>query len=169
MMVSAVRGAVLLVALAMPSSVLSQTAIEWSRYTDPEVGFSVDLPLGLFEPLDTEVPGGLTLAEVGGSGQLSIYSGPATGLTLDEFAARLSAGEQVRSITYQVGGNSWFVLSGFYGAEGQGVEPLIFYSKVLMSPDHETFAAFEISYDEDDKARFDPIVDRIEASFKRPR
>lgn len=164
-----VRIAFLALVFAVPGMALAQAGIDWTRYSDPELQFSIDLPLGMFEPVAGGAAGSLTLAEVGGSGQLSIYGGPAAGLTREEFERRLSAGEQIRSITYRTGGNSWFVLSGFYGAEGEEDDPLIFYTKVLMSPDHDSFAAFEISYDEDDKALFDPIIERIEDSFTRPR
>ena len=149
---------------SVPSSAQS---VDWERYVDPQYGFSAELPYGVFEPLEDDGSGGLTLGEVGGTGQISIYGGDAGGLTLEGFAERLSAGEEVRSITYQAGGDSWFVLSGYYQPDAEG-ERLIFYTKVLLSPDRETFSAFEISYDLDEKARFDGIVSRIEDSFTRP-
>lgn len=140
---------------------------QWARYEDPQFGFSADLPYGAFEPLEEEGQG-LTLGEVGGNGQISIYGGDANGLTLDVFAERLTSGNEVRSITYRAEGNSWFVLSGFYEPETGG-EPLIFYTKVLLSADRQTFSAFEISYDADEKAYYDELVSRIEDSFTRPR
>lgn len=158
-------------ALLLPSAAIAQGeggSITWTSYIDPAFQFSVDLPLGLFEPLGQDDAPGMTLVESGGSGQLSIYGGQAQGLTLDDFAERLSAGEQVRTITYRAGGESWFVLSGDYAPHGSSTEPLIFYTKVLLSPDGTSFSAFEISYDRDDKTRYDPIVDRIEGSLSRP-
>lgn len=158
-------------ALLLPTMAMAQGdagPIAWTSYTDPAYGFSVDLPLGLFEPMAQDTGLGMTLAETGGSGQLSIYGGAAEGLTLDQFAQRLSEGEQVRTITYRAGGNSWFVLSGDYAPDGPGEAPLIFYTKVLLSPDGNSFSAFEISYPKDDKQRFDPIVERIEDSMSRP-
>jgi hypothetical protein len=164
--------AVALALLLLPASALAQGdggAINWTGYSDPDFGFSVDLPLGLFEPVEQEAGLGLTLIEMDGTGQLSIYGGAAAGLTLDQFAERLSAGEQVRTITYQTGGNSWFVLSGDYAPDDHGGPPLIFYTKVLLSPDGDSFSAFEISYPRHDKARYDAIVERIEGSITRPR
>ena len=163
-LLSGIAAVSLILVGSVPSSAPSAA---WERYVDPQYGFSAELPYGVFEPLEDDGSGGLTLGEVGGTGQISIYGGDAGGLTLEGFAERLSAGEEVRSITYQAGGDSWFVLSGYYqpGAEG---ERLIFYTKVLLSPDRETFSAFEISYDLDEKARFDGIVSRIEDSFTRP-
>lgn len=156
-------------ALMTPSGAFAQTFdLGWDRYTDPAYAFTVDLPMGLFAPLGTTDVPGLTLAEISGEGQISLYGGSAEGLTLQDFASRLSAGEQVRTITYQASGASWFVLSGYYESAA-GEDPLIFYTKVLMSPDHRTFSAFEISYPKNEKSRFDPIVNRIEESMTRPR
>lgn len=153
--------------LAISAAAVGQQWEQWDRYTDPDYGFSAELPYGQFEPLPDDGSGGLTLGEIGGTGQISIYGGDAVGLTLEGFAERLSAGDQVRSITYQASGNSWFVLSGFYDPRGQD-EGLIFYTKVLLSADRRTFSAFEISYDAQEKARYDAIVSRIEDNFTRP-
>ncbi|WP_108462127.1 hypothetical protein [Devosia naphthalenivorans] len=163
-LLSGIAAVSLILVGSVPSSAQS---VDWERYVDPQYGFSAELPYGVFEPLEDDGSGGLTLGEVGGTGQISIYGGDAGGLTLEGFAERLSAGEEVRSITYQAGGDSWFVLSGYYQPDAEG-ERLIFYTKVLLSPDRETFSAFEISYDLDEKARFDGIVSRIEDSFTRP-
>ena len=163
-LLSGIAAVSLILVGSVPSSAQSAA---WERYVDPQYGFSAELPYGVFEPLEDDGSGGLTLGEVGGTGQISIYGGDAGGLTLEGFAERLSAGEEVRSITYQAGGDSWFVLSGYYQPDAEG-ERLIFYTKVLLSPDRETFSAFEISYDLDEKARFDGIVSRIEDSFTRP-
>jgi len=144
----------------------AQEAINWATYDDTDYGFSAELPYGLFEPLQQDEGNGLTLVQTNGSGQISIYGGDAAGLTLESFEQRLSAGEDVREITYRASGNSWFVLSGFY--EQPKDEPLIFYTKVLLSTDRQRFSAFEVSYDRSEKPQFDDIVDRIEDSFTRP-
>ena len=153
--------------MMLGASAMAQEA-EWARYVDPDFGFSADLPYGAFEPLSEDGSGGLTLGEVGGNGQISIYGGDANGLTLDVFAERLTSGNEARTITYRAEGNSWFVLSGYYEPETGG-EPLIFYTKVLLSADRQTFSAFEISYDADEKEYYDDLVSRIEDSFTQPR
>lgn len=155
-------------ALTLSVGAFAQESAEWGRYVDPQFGFSAELPYGVFQPLEDDGSGGLTLGEVGGNAQISIYGGNANGLTLDGFAERLTSGNEVRSITYRAEGNSWFVLSGFYEPETGG-EPLIFYTKVLLSADRQSFSAFEISYDADQKALYDSVVSRIEDSFTRPR
>ena len=155
-------------ALVAPVAVAEAQDRDWSRYQDPEYGFSAELPTGLFQTIDSEDTPGIRLVETGGDAQLSLYGGPAEGMNRDTLEARLSSGEQIGTITYRAGGDSWFVLSGFY-------EPFasengdIFYTKVLFSPDRQSFSAFEISFPAEDKPRFEPIVDRIEKSFTRPR
>lgn len=155
------------ITLLLPMAAMAQD-IAWTSYVDPEFRFSVDLPLGMFEPLDGDAGVGMTLAETGGQGQLSIYGGEAPGLTLEQFAERLSTGEQIRTITYQTGGNSWFVLSGDYAPDTPQSEPLIFYTKVMLAEDGNSFSAFEISYPKREKSRYDPIVERIEGTMSRP-
>ena len=139
---------------------------EWGTYRDTQYGFSAELPFGMFERPAEQAGNGLTLLQIFGSGQISIYGGDAAGLTLERFEQRLSAGAEVRDITYRASGDSWFVLSGFY--DQPNGEPLIFYTKVLLSSDRQRFSAFEVSYDQREKAQFDGIVTRIEDSFTRP-
>jgi hypothetical protein len=163
----------ILIGLATASTLLTASLahgqnLDWQRQTNEVGEFSVELPLGAFTALDGPDASRRVFTELGGEGQITLYGGPAEGLTIDEFARQLSAGADVRNITYQAGGNSWFVLSGYYDNENGG-EPLIFYTKVLMSADHQTFSAFEISYPRSEKRRFDPIVERIENSMTRPR
>lgn len=170
-MLTTLLRAAILTGLALPSGTFAQGPAEpiaWTTFVDPLYNFSVELPMGLFEPLGSAGDIGLTLAEIGGGGQLSLYGGPVEGLTIEDFAARLAAGEQIRTITYRAGGQSWFVLSGHYEKDGQSGDPLIFYTKVLVSADGQSFSAFEISYPTRDKERYDPIVSRIEDSLTRP-
>jgi len=162
------RVGLLVAAFALSTTLAWAQEVTWLPYTDPTYGFSAELPTGLFAPVDTGETPGIRLAEVGGDAQISLYGGPAGGLTRDGLEERLSAGEQIATITYRAGGQSWFVLSGFYqpvdGGEGE-----IFYTKVLFSPDNQSFSAFEISFPPEDKPRFEALVERLEDSFTRPR
>lgn len=142
--------------------------VTWTAYADPVYGFSAELPLGLFSVVQAEGSPGIMLAEAGGEAKLSLYGGPAEGMNRDALEAHLSAGEQIGSITYRTGGDSWFVLSGFYEPLGPG-DLTIFYTKVMFSPDHQTFSAFEISFPADEKPRFEALVERFEDNFTRPR
>lgn len=153
--------------LAASAPGLAQS-IDWQDYTDSTYGFTAELPLGLFEAIDSVGRPGISLQEVGGTAQINLYGGPAEGMTRDALEARLEGGEQISTITYRAGGESWFVLSGFYEPVGTD-EEVIFYTKVLFSADRGSFSAFEISFPEDDKPRFEDLVERFEDNFTRPR
>jgi hypothetical protein len=146
---------------------LAQSDAGWQDYTDPNYGFFAQLPMGLFVPVDAGDRPGITLQEIGGEAQLSLYGGPADGMTRDGLEARLEAGDQINTITYRAGGESWFVLSGFYDQSDRG-EQTIYYTKVMFSPDHETFSAFEISFPAEDKPRLEALVEHFEDNFTRP-
>jgi hypothetical protein len=152
-------------AIMMPGA-LAQNSAGWEPYTDSSYGFSAELPLGVFEVIDAEGTPGVALKEIDGQATVNLYGGPAEGITREALEARLETGEQIRTITYRAGDESWFVLSGYY--DGAAIET-IFYTKVLFSPDHRTFSAFEITFPAEDKPRFEALVERFEDNFTRPR
>ena len=163
---SLILAGVLSLGLSAPQ-VLS-APIDWTYYEDPDFGFEVELPLGLFRP-ERDEPGALTLLEDGGDGQINIYAGRNDdGMSIADYEDALSRGEQVESVTYRTGGRTWFVLSGFFRPDERNEEPLIFYTKFMLSADGDRFSAFEISFPQSDKPRLAPIVERIEDSFTRP-
>lgn len=154
--------------MAVPCAVLAQGIDDnWQAYVDRDYGFSAQVPVGVFTPVNNPSRPGLSLEEMGGEAKLSLYGGPARGMTRDALEARLESGENISTITYRAGGASWFVLSGFYQPELTG-EQTIFYTKVLFSPDRESFSAFEISFPERDKPRFEQMVEYFEDHFTRP-
>ncbi len=146
--------------------VLAQTE-GWQTYRDPYFGFSALLPTEQFAPIaDPETPG-VTLRSADGEAQINFHGGPAQDMSRDMLEERLSSGDQIRTITYRAGGASWFVLSGYYEPEGVD-EPVIFYTKVLFSPTHDSFSAFEISFPQSDKPRYEDMVEVFEDNFTRP-
>ena len=157
-----------LVALLLAAPAALAQDVAWQDYTDSTYGFSAELPMGWFEEVEDTGNPGITLREIGGEAQLSLYGGPAEGMTRDALEARLASGEQIATITYRAGGESWFVLSGHYDITATG-EQIIYYTKVLFSPDHDTFSAFEISFPVKDKPRFEALVEYFEDNFTRPR
>lgn len=156
----------LTVSLTIPA--VAQTDLAWESYTDSTYGFSAELPTGWFAPVDDPDRPGISLVEVGGFAELSLYGGPAEGMTRDRLEDRLATGEQVSDITYRAGGDSWFVLSGYYQADDLA-DRTIFYTKVMFSPDQQTFSAFEISFPIEDKPRLAPMIEYFEDNFTRPR
>lgn len=154
--------------LSIVSPTLAQQDYGWSRYSDPAIGYAVDLPLDLFALVPDTPPEAPVFLEIGGEGQINLYNGIAHGLTLADFAQRFAQDDPSREVTYQAEGQSWFVLSGLYRAPEAGAAPLIFYTKVLLSADRERFSGFEISYPASEKQRFDAIVERLNDTFRRP-
>jgi hypothetical protein len=139
----------------------------WEPYRDPEFGFTALLPTHTFAPVvDSDRPG-LTLRSLNETAQINVYGGPAGDLGREALETRLAAGDQVREITYRTGGESWFVLSGFYEPLANG-EPVIFYTKVLFSQTQDSFSAFEISFPESEKPRYEATVEYFEDNFTRP-
>lgn len=169
-MIRALAALAFVLAACLPSA--AQDFPRWEHYVDPELGFEIDLPLGWFEPvIDPERPSVLQLVERnGGAALLEVYGGEnVETLSAAEFADFLSEADRIAEVTYRTGGRTWFVLSGYYRREGFEAQRLIFYAKFMFSADLSHFAAFEISYPREDKWRFDPVVERIEDSFRGPR
>ena len=130
--------------------------------------FEIALPLSVFA-LDEEAGRGLFLREVGGQGEMKVYGADNTsGRSPREFVTALEEADRIEEVTYRAEGRNWFVLSGYYADEDSLGEPLIFYAKVMFSADWSRVSAFEISYPQGEKRRFDPIVDRIENSLTPP-
>jgi hypothetical protein len=153
--------AVLLVAALV--LVAPARAENWRTYTDEHRQYRLELPLTSFHVTRTE-PQHLSFSEVGGDGVIDVYAGQnLKHLSPNAFADKVSAAGEIKDITYRAGGRNWFVLSGHYTGDG-----LIYYAKYIFSPDLSAVAGFEISYAVAEKSRMDPIVDRLEASFRRP-
>jgi len=84
--------------------------------------------------------------------------------TLESKRASLTGGDFART-TYNATGKNWFVVSG-HRAIG-GVDS-IFYEKYIVSAASETIHSLIVTYPAALKARYDPIVDRLAASFAGP-
>ena len=62
-------------------------------------------------------------------------------------------------VTYRPRGRSWFVLSGYRGDQ-------IYYEKVMFSCGGQIVNVFAISYPVAERDIFDPVVERMEDSFR---
>ena len=62
-------------------------------------------------------------------------------------------------VTYRPRGRSWFVLSGYRGDQ-------IYYEKVMFSCGGQIVNVFAISYPVVERDIFDPVVERMEDSFR---
>ena len=66
-------------------------------------------------------------------------------------------------ITYQPRGRSWFVLSGYRGDQ-------IYYEKVMFSCGGRVVNILAIAYPTSERGQFDPMLERMEDTFKpKPR
>ena len=155
----------ILVGLAAPTAAQE---VMWEPYTHPDYGYAIDLPLGLMEP-QGEAEGRLIFAEPDGPAQLVLYSeANSEGRSLGEIAESVERSSGIEDVTYRKSGDSWFVMSGYFQLEDQPTEELIFYLKIMVSADRSRYAVFALNYPRADKERFDPVVDRLEASFRPP-
>lgn len=159
---------ILVVAAMSLVSVAAAQGVGWEPFRHPEHGYSIDLPLGLMEP-QGESQGRLIFAEPDSFAQLVLYSeANSEGASIDELAESVERSSGVQNVTYREGGDSWFVMSGYYEPEERPNEELIFYIKLMASADRSRYAVFALYYPREDKERFDPIVERLEASFRPP-
>jgi hypothetical protein len=161
----------------LPALVLAATlalapipAQAWETYENPTYGYAIDLPGAPFAVEERADGQGVSLIDIAGRGQIDVYGAQNTqNLSPREFEAALGEAERIREVTYARRGNSWFVLSGYYHREGDERDDLIFYAKFMFSPDRSRLAGFEASYPQSDRARWDPIIETIEDSFRAPK
>lgn len=82
------------------------------------------------------------------------------GRTPDRFKQWLIANtEGYDEMTYRPRGRTWFVLSGYRGDK-------IYYEKVMFSCGGNVVNVFAIVYPESQRANYDPVVERIEDTFR---
>lgn len=62
-------------------------------------------------------------------------------------------------LSYRPRGRTWFVLSGYRGDN-------IYYEKVMFSCGGDVVNVFAVAYPVTERARYDPIVERVEDGFK---
>lgn len=156
----------LLLTLLLPTSALAQDG--WESHRDPASGYEIDLPIGLFDSYEVE-DGIISMRDEALDAVLQVYAGSnPDGLSLAGFIDFLAGADRIAEVTYQTGGRTWFVISGYYRRDTADPGPLIFYAKFMFSPGLERFAAFEISYPQALKRDLDPIVARLESSLRAP-
>lgn len=148
--------------------VTSAVAAEWRTYRHPELGYQLDLPGDFAAQRDGADPA--TLRLVRNDAVLTVFDGENVNRwSASRFADFVAKADRIRQVTYRRTGSTWFVLSGYYQREGAERDDLIFYTKFMLSADGTDFAAFEISYPRADKRDLDPVIERLERSFRGPR
>lgn len=134
----------------------------WRTYTNERYGFSLIIPSHVLAvEKKSDAGDGLVFASKDGETRLLVG-------TLKNAEARMTSTYRDYitqqsyadyNITYRRSGDSWFVLSG----EGNGK---IFYEKVMFSCGSELISSFALIYPAEQRRTFDPIVEKIEDSFR---
>jgi len=133
----------------------------WTEYRNEHFGIRMLYPADLKLEKAAEAGDGHVFASQDGSVRILVGALPnETRQTPAQYQAYVAshsyAGYQVQ---YRPLGQSWFVLSG----EGHGNT---FYEKVMFSCDGRLINSFALLYPTDQRATYDPIVERMEKSFR---
>ena len=134
----------------------------WQSYRNERFGLSLSYPGKVFQIERTSEAGdGVVFVARGTDARMLVGALPNrdrhTVATYQDFVARKSYAAY--RIHYRPRGNTWFVLSG----EGDGK---IFYEKVVFSCGGRLINSFALIYPAADRQIFDPIVERVEDTFR---
>ena len=134
----------------------------WRTYTNERYGFSLVIPSHVLAvEKKSDAGDGLVFASKDGETRLLVgalkNADARTTSSYQDYIAQQSYADY--NITYRRGGDSWFVLSG----EGNGKT---FYEKVMFSCSGGLISSFAIIYPTEQRKAFNPIVERIEDSFR---
>jgi hypothetical protein len=136
----------------------------WATYVNDRFGTTLSYPADVFlmRP-PPENDDGRTLVAADGA-KILVFAG--YNVANDTLASKRASltGDDYARIAYNATGKTWFVVSG-HRAIG-GVDS-IFYEKYIVSA-ADTIHSLIVTYPATLKARYDPIVDRVAASFAGP-
>ena len=134
----------------------------WQSYRNARFGLSLSYPGKVFQIERTSEAGdGVVFAARGTEARMLVGALPnrdrQTVASYQDVVARKSYSDY--QIHYRPKGHTWFVLSG----EGDGK---IFYEKVIFSCGGRLINSFALVYPAADRRIFDPIVERVEDTFR---
>jgi hypothetical protein len=155
---------VVLMVMAFAENSDAHASEEWATQRDPQFGFSFDYPAEMFAPTEGERPSFYYYVSEETDAKFLVGAwNSGQGNTPKEFKQwMLTHAEGYEDITYQPRGRSWFVLSGHRGDQ-------IYYEKAIFSCSGQVVNVLAIAYPEAQRDRFDPVVERMEDSFKSGR
>ena len=127
-------------------------------YANHKYGYVLAWPKGLLAPQgESDAGDGQIFAAPDGRAELRCWAGFNDVLeTTIPAALAETLAEPGRQVAYQHRGKDFFVVSGLEDGK-------IFYRKTVLA--HGVLASFELAYDPALKARFDPVVRDLAASF----
>ena len=137
----------------------------WAAYVNDRFGTSLSYPAEVFmmQP-PPENDDGRTFASFDGA-KILVFGG--YNVDKETPASKRAAldGPDYASASYNASGRNWFVVSGHRTIDGVDS---IFYEKYIVSTASETIHSLIVTYPAKLKARHDPLVERIAASFAGP-
>ena len=154
-------------ALAWLAAALSGASADarWATYVNDRFGTSLSYPADVFvmqpPPANDD---GRTLVAADGA-KILVFGG--YNVADDTLASKRASliGPDYALTTYNATGKNWFVVSG---RRSIGGVDSIFYEKYIVSTASDTIHSLMVTYPTKLKARYDPIVDRLAASFAGP-
>lgn len=129
----------------------------WRTYVNGRYGMSLAYPPDLFTPADPPANGDGRRFLSPEAGLETFGWRNAQGETPAALKARLVGSAGYERVTYAPVGADWVALSGYRGGR-------IFYEKYLFRGD--TVQAFGMEYPAPLRDRYDPVLERIEDSFR---
>ena len=128
---------------------------DWRLHRDERFGMQISYPASLFDTVE-EHEEGVTI--VGPDARLDMSGRAVPGLTdASQIRAMVEEAEGYSDVTYSPGGNRWLVISGYRGDD-------IFYEKFFISGDD--LLGFSLQYPVSLRDLYDPVVERMEDSFR---
>jgi hypothetical protein len=149
-------------ALPVAPASLDAAILHWSSEQDPDLGFAYSYPRALFSRIEGDGKPSFHYFVSESSEAKFLVGGwnNAAGQSPETFKRWVM--ENVGGydeLTYRPRGRSWFVLSGYRGNT-------IYYEKVMFSCRGKLVNVFAMTYPVDEREIYDPVVERIENTFK---
>jgi len=137
----------------------------WTTYANDRFGTSLSYPADVFDmqPPPENDDGRMLVAADGA--KILVFGG--YNIDNETIASKRASlkGLDYALTSYNATGRNWFVVSGHRAIAGLDS---IFYEKYVISAASETIHSLIVTYPAKSKARYDPIVDRVAASFTGP-
>jgi hypothetical protein len=140
----------------------AQPPSEWVEHRNDKYGFILKYPANMFKLERTSEAGdGHAFVTADGKARLLVGALQNTdGSTPAAYQAQVAQQSYGKfNVTYRPVGKTWFALSGVGNGE-------IFYEKVIFSCSGLLINSFAIIYSVDRRDMFDPLVERMEDSFR---
>jgi hypothetical protein len=133
-------------------------AEDWTQYSNPRFGYSIDVPASFATVRDSDNGDGRSYRD--GATRLAVWGGNIVDDSFESaaFAASGLAAGEGWGITYEAVTPSW---ASFSGTQGQRV----LYQRMVVLCGGQ-YAAFRLEYSAVDMARLDSVVSRLVQSLK---